>query len=151
MTTIELIEKLHGLGVEVQAIGDRLKIDAPAGIVTPELKSVIVERKPEILEILATFRAGSIVRPVPVRFNIENPPAECLMDNCTGGELLARGSLFVCAACGVWYSNAGALSTADQLSLTDRTAIREDAGKQTRETAEKQAAFEFENISGTVH
>lgn len=55
MTAIEIIEKLYDLGAEIRVNGDRLKIHAPTGAVTPEFKSVIAERKPEIIELLASF------------------------------------------------------------------------------------------------
>lgn len=116
MTAISIIESLQSLGVQIEANGDRLKFDTPKGVITTEMKSQIVERKQEIIEMLAKSRPGDCTRPIPVRFNIETPPVTCLLDGCDG-DLLPRGLLFECEVCSAWYSNAGALTIADQICL----------------------------------
>lgn len=120
---------LHGLGVEIRANGDRLKIGGPAGSLTPELKTAIAEQKSAIIESIRNQKVGSISRPIPIRFN--NTPRYCPMDNCPDGELQARGPLFICTECGCWYSRSEVLSEDKQVVLDERAAIREfDAGQE---------------------
>ena len=48
----EIMSKLRGLRVKIHADGGRLRLDAPKGAVTPELRDAIVERKGELLRFL---------------------------------------------------------------------------------------------------
>ena len=52
MTTSELVNELKRHGATLTVRSDRLCIDAPAGVVTPELRATLVDRKQEILELL---------------------------------------------------------------------------------------------------
>ena len=52
MTTSELVNELKRHGATLTVRSDRLCIDAPAGVVTPELRATLVDRKHEILELL---------------------------------------------------------------------------------------------------
>ena len=47
-----LLEQLHEMGVEVIPEGDRLRLRAPKGVLTPEVQRAISEQKPEILRCL---------------------------------------------------------------------------------------------------
>jgi len=49
----ELLADLKRRGVILEAIGDRLRVDAPAGMLTPELRQALVVHKAELLELLA--------------------------------------------------------------------------------------------------
>lgn len=73
MTPRELLEKLQALDVEICAEGDRIRCNAPAGVLTPELKEEMARRKPEIL---AYLRALSITRSslVPLQPKGSRPP-----------------------------------------------------------------------------
>ena len=73
MTPRELLEKLQALDVEIIADGDRIRCNAPAGVLTPELKEEMSRRKPEIL---AYLRAVSITRSslVPIQPKGSRPP-----------------------------------------------------------------------------
>ncbi|NEP88103.1 MAG: non-ribosomal peptide synthetase, partial [Okeania sp. SIO2C2] len=52
MKTIEFVSYLQNLGVKLWIDRDRLRYRSPKGIITPELKQNIVDRKTEILELL---------------------------------------------------------------------------------------------------
>jgi hypothetical protein len=52
MTAVELVQAVEATGARMEVIGDRLRIEAPAGVITPELQDAIRERKPEMLQIL---------------------------------------------------------------------------------------------------
>ena len=47
-----LLGKLRSLGVNLTADGDRLSVDAPAGSITDQTKTALVENKPHLLELL---------------------------------------------------------------------------------------------------
>jgi amino acid adenylation domain-containing protein len=51
-TLIELLSDLRALGILLSVDGDRLICNAPKGVVTPETKKVLADRKPEILAFL---------------------------------------------------------------------------------------------------
>jgi len=48
----ELLADLQRLGVQVKAVGDRLSLSAPKGVLTPDLQDQLKSRKQELLEIL---------------------------------------------------------------------------------------------------
>jgi hypothetical protein len=52
MTAPELLAALTALGATVRAVDDRLRIEAPAGTLTPELRTALTERKPDLLALL---------------------------------------------------------------------------------------------------
>ena len=52
MTTLDLLGSLHAQGVLLIAKGDRLAFDAPAGVLTPDLRALLTSRKSEILMVL---------------------------------------------------------------------------------------------------
>lgn len=52
MTAVALLRELRQRGATVAVIGDRLRIEAPAGRLTPELKTELSVRKPELLALL---------------------------------------------------------------------------------------------------
>jgi hypothetical protein len=53
MTAPELLAALTALGATVQAVEDRLRIEAPPGALTPELRSALAEQKPALLTLLS--------------------------------------------------------------------------------------------------
>ena len=53
MTTADLLSALRARGVTLAVDGDRLKVTAPRGALTPELQAELAARKPQILELLA--------------------------------------------------------------------------------------------------
>ena len=52
MTAHEILSEIRSLGDRLEARGDRLHIEVPAGSVTAELKLRLAERKAELLELL---------------------------------------------------------------------------------------------------
>jgi hypothetical protein len=53
MSAFELLDTLTASGVHVWAEGGKLKLDAPRGAVTPELKERLAAHKPELLAALS--------------------------------------------------------------------------------------------------
>ena|ERR1700733_606396 len=53
MTAAVLIHELADKGIRLSRSGDRLRIVAPKGKITVELRSLLVSRKPELLAALA--------------------------------------------------------------------------------------------------
>jgi hypothetical protein len=52
VTATDLLATLAALGVTVYAVEDRLRIKAPAGTLTPELRSALADQKPALLGLL---------------------------------------------------------------------------------------------------
>ena len=53
MNALSLYHDLKERGVNLEAQGGYLKVDAPAGVVTEEVKTALVEFKPILLELLS--------------------------------------------------------------------------------------------------
>jgi hypothetical protein len=53
MTTTSLLKDLQRLGVDVTANGDKLVVNAPRGVLTPEMLSSIAEQKEVLLGLLS--------------------------------------------------------------------------------------------------
>jgi predicted metal-dependent hydrolase len=56
MSVGALLEDLRRRDVTLEAVGDRLHVDAPAGVMTDELRAALVENKGRLLESLARER-----------------------------------------------------------------------------------------------
>jgi amino acid adenylation domain-containing protein len=54
MTTATILEQLRQIGVELHVAGGRLRVNAPKGALTEALRTVLTERKAEILSLLGT-------------------------------------------------------------------------------------------------
>ena len=52
MTVVELLARLRDLDIKVWAEGDRLRVSAPRGVMTPELREDLAARKAEVLALL---------------------------------------------------------------------------------------------------
>ena len=52
MTTMQLLTTLHGLGVTLIPWVDRLRVDAPEGVLTAELRQAIRTQKGELLALV---------------------------------------------------------------------------------------------------
>jgi len=53
MTPLDLLAELKRLKVKVSLAGDRLRLDAPAGVLTPELKGAVQQHKPALMALLS--------------------------------------------------------------------------------------------------
>ena len=49
MTPDALLDKLERLNVKVTINGDKLRLEAPAGVLTPEMKEAIRQYKPALI------------------------------------------------------------------------------------------------------
>lgn len=52
MSAAKLLAELKERGISLEANGDRLKVNAPKGAVTPELREALSEQKAELLTLL---------------------------------------------------------------------------------------------------
>jgi amino acid adenylation domain-containing protein len=52
LSATELLSKLRSLNVSLSADGERLRLNAPPGVITPEVRDELVARKAELLKIL---------------------------------------------------------------------------------------------------
>ncbi|MEP6898698.1 MAG: hypothetical protein ABI870_09220 [Rhodanobacter sp.] len=53
MSAIELSRQCRAAGIRLQARGDRLHVEAPAGSITPELRKALTEHKADLLALHA--------------------------------------------------------------------------------------------------
>jgi DNA polymerase-1 len=53
MTTLELLSDLQNLDIHLECVGDKLRVDAPKGALTPELRSILLEQKATLLALLS--------------------------------------------------------------------------------------------------
>lgn len=67
---VTLLDSLRDMGATVTVAGDKLRIEAPDGTVTPELRQVLTEHKPELLALLK--------RTLPVPPADRLTPADCI-------------------------------------------------------------------------
>jgi len=66
VSTVEYLSYLRGLNVNVSAEADRLRINAPAGVVTPEIHKELAARKTEIIYFLKEAAQASRLLPPPI-------------------------------------------------------------------------------------
>lgn len=59
MTTLELLQLLEGVGISLSIRGDRLVVNAPAGVITPTLRELIASHKASLMSLLAR-RQGNV-------------------------------------------------------------------------------------------
>ena len=111
MSAADLIAELRLRGVAVQATGDRLKVDAPKGTITPELHEALKDHKLEIIALLMTgdteiaWRAAVMASQIPAegyvpllvaREAVEPEPGHCI--SC--GNRLNADERYICSLCG---------------------------------------------------
>jgi hypothetical protein len=65
MTLEALIAEAARLRIRLEARGDRLHVEAPAGVVTPTLRDQLTQHKPGLLALLAPSRAFVTLRRGP--------------------------------------------------------------------------------------
>lgn len=70
MTTDEILTIVRTAGIVLEARGDTLHVEAPWGALTPELRALLVQHKPDILDRLAPVTQfvslrGGLVLPLP--------------------------------------------------------------------------------------
>lgn len=85
MTAQAVLERLRSLGARVSLAGDKVRVEAPAGVLTDDLRRELIEHKAELVRLL---------RPAP-----DLPPPAC--DRC-GGTLFWQSIAYgpwTCARC----------------------------------------------------
>src|SRR5579875_1104438 len=55
MTTLDFLQHLRSLGINVQVAGEQLQCKAPKGVLTPALRAELAERKQKYLLFCKTF------------------------------------------------------------------------------------------------
>ena len=78
MTTLEILFEVRSRGVRLETNGERLRVDAPVGALTPELKAALAANKPEILRHLVSS----------VETRLEAAGFRIGIDRATGSALL---------------------------------------------------------------
>lgn len=63
MNIVEFLAYLEGLGIKITVEGDRLRCNAPQGVLTPTIKTELGERKAEILNCLQQQQRGNLSPP----------------------------------------------------------------------------------------
>jgi len=67
MSTVEFLSQLRSKSVNLSAEGDRLRINAPAGVVTAEIQKELAARKAEIIQFLKQATQASRLLPAPIQ------------------------------------------------------------------------------------
>lgn len=103
MTARELLARLAALDVLIEPAGDKLRVDAPKGVLTDELWSLIRAHKAELLRLLSAGEAGqveAVSSPAP-RITLAlslQPDGTCWC--CKGSRWwLSVYGVLVCATC----------------------------------------------------
>lgn len=78
MTLDDLLADLTARGVLLTVDGDKLKVDAPAGALTPVLRAALSERKAELLAYLNRASAPAAPEVIRVPLSLECSPSEWL-------------------------------------------------------------------------
>jgi hypothetical protein len=132
VSAARLLADLRARGVELTAERDRLRFKAPLGVITPELRRAMAERKVELLDLLDPARVvlGGYDHARPVsRSNVGSKYATCV--NC-GEKFYCGASRVVVLLCGVCHRR--------DLEV-DWSAVAE-AMSQSRRRSIEEAAFE---------
>ena len=74
MTAKAVLKHLRSLGARVSVVGDKIHVEAPVGILTPDLKAALAENKPALLKLLRPFSSPVLLGsdgqdPLDYRFN----------------------------------------------------------------------------------
>jgi TubC N-terminal docking domain len=110
MNAAELIIELEARGVMIESAGDRLRVDAPKGVITPELREALAACKAEVLAILNTpedeieWRVAAMLPQIPhvgpIPFLVAKT-TEAVGANCchSCGDCLNATAGYVCGPC----------------------------------------------------
>lgn len=95
MTPQALLSRLAALNVTLTSAGDRLRVEAPAGALTDELRAALAEHKAALLDLLSPRDPDPERLRIPLTLN--EPPSEWLAKRGLGivGGDPATGTLFV--------------------------------------------------------
>ena len=110
MNAAELIIELEARGAQIEATGDRLRVDAPKGAITLELREALAACKAEVLAILnipddeIAWRIKAMLPQIPdvgpIPFLVAKP-MEAIEPNCchSCGDCLNGINGYVCGPC----------------------------------------------------
>lgn len=59
MNVLDLLSRLRQANIQISLVGDKLKIKAPQGAITPEIKQQLTDAKQDIIDFLAEAASGS--------------------------------------------------------------------------------------------
>jgi hypothetical protein len=76
MTPIGLLQTLEEKGVSFTISGERLKVDAPAGVLTPELRDAIADNKTSLMDLVLQRHIDSAQSPTVVMDSASPPLAD---------------------------------------------------------------------------
>lgn len=110
MTAIELLAQLRGRGVIIEAKGERLRVEAPKGAMTPELREALTAHKLEVLALTTiaedeiAWRVAAMLPQIPnsgpVPFLIARQVANAEPGGCHScGEPLMTDNSYRCGPC----------------------------------------------------
>ena len=88
MTAVEVLTTLHGLGVTLTPWVDRLKADAPAGVLTADLRQAMRTHKAELLDLVEQWSERAAI--AEYCGGLSRAEAEALAWQCVLGEVSAR-------------------------------------------------------------
>ena len=81
MTTLELLRELHIRDIYVEAAGDKLRVSAPQGAVTPEIRTLLIAQKAALLALLSEGTEQSVeansVQPEVGQSEEDDIPIQC--------------------------------------------------------------------------
>jgi hypothetical protein len=128
MNAAELIIELETRGVQIEVTGDRLRVDAPKGAITPELREALVACKAEVLAILNTaddeieWRVEAMLPQIPnvglIPFLVAKSMA-VIEPNCchSCGDALNGTKGYVCGPCSRAKQRALETAFSNQLAI----------------------------------
>lgn len=63
MTARKLLTQLWILGVNLKTDGVNIQVEAPSGVVTPEIRNALIKHKKELIRLLCPFKAPVVLGP----------------------------------------------------------------------------------------
>lgn len=111
MTTTQLIESLSASGIQLSVTDGRLKIDAPAGVLTVEMKTEMAVHKPELLRLISSALCkickAQLLTDEPRHFWCPAGHYDSWLPN----PIRQPESVNFCVNCGLWLDDDGSCLT----------------------------------------
>lgn len=82
MKLADLLSECEARHIGLAAHGDRLKVQAPQGALTPALRTALAEHKPALLDYLSRprWRVDPDAQPLRIPLTVDKPPSEWLAE-----------------------------------------------------------------------
>jgi hypothetical protein len=84
MTPAGLLAELRGRGVRLEAVGDRLRVDAPAGVLTTAERAAIQAQKPALIALVRESDAHDVAAIALARESDGDGPQTSFLTDTTG-------------------------------------------------------------------